>query len=123
MKRAILCEGKTDAILISYFLKKRFGWTHIKEEVVGLPPVDRGNEERNWYHHPEKPGQELVIWGVGGIDQMSAKLRHITERTQNERTLANRFGHVVLFFDRNDKSESQCMDLLKKWISRHLDME
>jgi len=35
MKRVILCEGKTDAILISYFLIKSFGWTYIKE-----PPIE-----------------------------------------------------------------------------------
>ena len=84
MKRIILCEGKTDAILISYFLKK-FGWIHVTRLVIGLP-FDGTNEVLNWYKHQEKPGQELAIWGVGGIDQIPVKLRHIIERTRNETT-------------------------------------
>jgi len=28
MNKMILCEGKTDAILLSYYLKKTCGWTH-----------------------------------------------------------------------------------------------
>jgi hypothetical protein len=116
MKRVILCEGKTDAILISYFLEKRFGWEHIRRPVFGLP-VDQDNEVLNWYHHLKKPDQELAIWGTGGIDQISVKLGHVVDRTRNERIPTNRFERVVLFFDRNDRSEIECEDLVRGWTA------
>jgi len=123
MKRIILCEGKTDAILISYFLNKRFGWEYIKEKekleklkkLPGLPVV-RANEKRNWYRHPEKPDQELAIWGVGGIDQLPIKLGQVIERTRIEGIPDNRFESIVLFFDRNSRSKDECENLFKEWI-------
>ena len=117
MKRAIICEGKTDAILISYFLIKRFGWAYIKELVLDLP-VDKRNEELNWYRHPDKPDQELVIWGAGGISEIPVKLGHVVERTRIERPPSNnRFERIVLFFDHNDRNRDECEDLVKKWTT------
>jgi len=66
MKKIILCEGKTDAILLSYFLIRRFGWEYIKGQIVGLP-INKENEVLNWYRNSKYPDQELAIWGVGGI--------------------------------------------------------
>ncbi len=31
MNRLILCEGKTDAVLLSYYLEKTCGWMHVLE--------------------------------------------------------------------------------------------
>lgn len=61
MKRAIICEGKTDAILISYFLIRKFDWIYMEGQVLGFP-VDRNNEVLNWYKHPKKPNQELASY-------------------------------------------------------------
>jgi len=114
MKRVIICEGKTDAILISYFLIKSFGWIYTEKSVVGLP-FDAGSEVLNWYQHPEKPDQELAIWGAGGINEIPAKLWHVIDRTKLETTSVNRFTHIVVFFDRNNRSEAECRDLVGKW--------
>jgi hypothetical protein len=125
MKRVILCEGKTDAILIGYFLIKRFGWIYIKNpEKADLPvlPFDRDNEVLNWYRHPAKPNQELAIWGAGGINEIPAKLWHVIHRTKIETTSVNRFTHVVVFFDRNNRSATECRSLAKKWVS-HSELE
>ena len=116
MKRIILCEGKTDVILISYFLIKRFGWLYTDKQVIGLP-VDRDNETLKWYHHPEKRDEELAIWGVGGIDNLPAKLGNVIKRTQNERVPKNRFERIVLFFDRDRRNEEECADLIKEWAT------
>ena len=63
MKRIILCEGKTDAILISYFLERKFGWSYIKwsrikKNMKNWFQINQGNEVLNWYNHPKKPNQE-----------------------------------------------------------------
>ena len=39
MKKIILCEGKTDAFLLGYFLDKRFSWKYIKEHIDRLPKL------------------------------------------------------------------------------------
>jgi hypothetical protein len=114
MKKIILCEGKTDAILLSYFLHRK-GWEYINEQVVRLP-VNKKNEELNWYQHPEKPDQELAIWGVGGIDEIPKKLSEVVNRTSLEGLPANRFGRIVLFFDRDIRIREDCQKLVQKWI-------
>ena len=116
MKRIILCEGKTDAILISYFLIKRFGWSYTDKQVIRLP-VARDNEMLNWYRHPEKRDGELAIWGVGGIDNLPARLGNVIERTQRERNPKNRFERIVLFFDRDRRNEEECANLIKEWAT------
>ncbi|MDD1475219.1 hypothetical protein MEO41_28720, partial [Dolichospermum sp. ST_sed4] len=87
MKKIILCEGKTDAILLSYFLIKKFGWQFIRGQVFGLPS-NKDNEVLNWYRHPEDPYQELAIWGVGGISEIPSKLNEVVNRTCIESSLA-----------------------------------
>jgi hypothetical protein len=114
MKRIILCEGKTDAILISYFLIRRFHWIYTKDEIIGLP-ADNDNETLNWYYHPERPGSQLAIWGGGGIDDIPIKLSQVVDRTKNERTEENRFDRIVIFFDRADLDNAQCVDRVREW--------
>jgi len=115
MKKIILCEGKTDAILLSYFLIKKFGWTHIKDQIVGLP-VNRDNEVLNWYRCSSSPDQELAIWGTGGIDEIPIKLKQVIERTRNERERSKRFGKIAIIFDCDERNESECEELVRKWI-------
>ena len=77
----------------------------------------------NWYKHPEKPNQELAIWGSGGIDEIPIKLGHVIERTRNERISSNRFECIVLFFDHNDRNQDECEALVKKWTTEDNELE
>lgn len=117
MKRAVICEGKTDAVLIGYFLSRTFGWRYIKPVPVQLP-ADRKNEELNWFEHPDRRGQEAVVWGAGGIDLIPEKLRHIVTRTRAERNPEYRFERIVLFFDRDQRDDAQCATLASEWIAQ-----
>ena len=59
MNKLILCEGKTDAILLSYYLGKTAGWKFVKKGPSGLAiqqPND--NESISWY---EKDDDYLLI--------------------------------------------------------------
>ena len=118
MKRIILCEGRTDAILISYFLEKCFGWAYISEHPVKLPLTDERNEELNWYRHLDRVGreQELAIWGVGGVAQIPVKLRAVSDNNQRNPRPTDRFEYVVLFLD-HDKSVQACLDVVEGWIA------
>ncbi len=122
MKRIILCEGKTDAILISYFLEKCFGWSFslscTRKPPVKLPVTNPRNEELNWYQHTDRIGrkQELAIWGVGGDSQIPVKLRAVSERNQHSPNPTDRFEYIVLFLD-HDESIQACLDMVKEWIA------
>jgi len=115
MKRAVICEGKTDAILVGYFLIKVHGWSYSKNSFLQLP-FDKQNEVLNWYTHPEKPGSELAIWGAGGIDRVSEKVTAIAERTRGERRRDLRFDRIVVLIDRDVRTIDECSDLIEGWL-------
>ena len=50
MNKLILCEGKTDAILLSYYLEKVAGWKYTTKSPSGLKfKISNENESMNWY--------------------------------------------------------------------------
>jgi len=55
MNKLILCEGKTDAILLSYYLERTCGWTH-RNPVVSLAVKtdETKNESAYWYNRGGK---------------------------------------------------------------------
>src|SRR6266545_3083936 len=119
MKRIILCEGKTDSILISYFLLKTFGWSHMKHQSRERDfPIDDGNEQFNVYSHPEKTNQDLGIWGGKGLEDLPRKLGLVAERNRDERDPSRRYDRIVLFFDRDSRSEDDCISLVRTWLQK-----
>ncbi len=118
MKQAILCEGKTDAILISYFLKKKFSWNYVpKSDKLPRLPVNRDNETLNWYTREDRVGNELAIWAVGGFNVIGNKFLSLINRTQMESTPSDRFSRVVIVFDRDNRNVADCELSLSKWLS------
>lgn len=117
MKRVILCEGKTDAILISYFLEKQFDWIYTPDHPIKLPVGNARNEELKWYRHADRAGleQELVIWGVGGISQIPVKFQQIIDNNQRSPRTEDRFEYIVLFFD-HDEPTDVCLAMVRQWI-------
>ena len=70
MNKIILCEGETDAILLSYFLGKVAGWQFCKKPPVNIAiKADAFEQSVNWY---ENGDDRLLICGVGGKDNMSS---------------------------------------------------
>lgn len=70
MKNIIFCEGKTDAILLSYYLGKVASWNFSKKLTnnIGLPIRNFENEEVIAYRKGEN---ELIIWAVGGVSNFN----------------------------------------------------
>jgi hypothetical protein len=115
MKRAVICEGKTDAILVGYFLIKVYGWSYSKHSFLQLP-YDKQNEVLSWFTRPDKAGSELVVWGAGGITRVSEKVTAIAERTRDEHLRDDRFDRLVVLVDRDDRTADQCLDLIAGWL-------
>lgn len=73
MKSLILCEGKTDAILISYLLCKQWGWQYVKNKNrfknFNISVSEKENESAEWYENGDR---ELLICGVGGCTKFKS---------------------------------------------------
>jgi hypothetical protein len=68
MNKLILCEGATDAILLSYYLGRTAGWKFCRKPPKNLTIKEDGIEESvNWY---EKGDDRLLICGAGGKDRI-----------------------------------------------------
>lgn len=67
MKSILLCEGKTDAIILSYYLGTVKGWNYHRnnKKKVNIPIRNKDTEEVNWYKLKD---DLLAIWSVGGKD-------------------------------------------------------
>ena len=69
MNKLILCEGKADAILISYYLERTCGWSHRNKRnpnSIIIKTDEAKNEYGYWYR---KGDDQLLICGVGRIQE------------------------------------------------------
>lgn len=102
MKSVILCEGKTDAILLSLYLERVSGWLYHKpskqDALPTLPLRGDAGEEANWYHVNRE--QHLVIWAVGGQSELP---RGITEILSYNTRVATEeaFSQLIILTDRD----------------------
>ena len=101
MNKLILCEGKTDAILLSYYLGRISGWTYVRKCPGGLAlRQNNDNESINWYR---KGSDYLLIWGVGGKDNF---IRFFNERIKTPQSATNAFEKIAIITDRDDRETS-----------------
>lgn len=105
MSKLILCEGKTDAILLSYYLERTCGWTHRNAPKALDVKVDEiKGESAYWYR---KVDDNLLICGVGGKDNFGyffqEKIRPIIIDT-------SAFSKIAVVIDRDDREEQSILD-------------
>ena len=100
MNGLILCEGGTDAILLSYYLNKAFGWEFCKKAPEHLNiRQDEFEESINWY---KRGDDRLLICGVGGKDKMKTFFnKKLLSPIINSK---DTFTKIALILDRDDKS-------------------
>lgn len=99
MRSIILCEGSTDAILLSYYLNKVSGWDFCKKAPEHLDiKQSEFDQTINWY---KRDDDRLLICGVGGKDKMSSFFK---EKIFSPMVKADAFSKIVLMLDRDDKS-------------------
>ena len=98
MNSLILCEGATDAILLSYFLGKVSGWTYSAKAPAGLNIRSAGgNESINWY---KRGNDYLLICGVGGKDNFK---RFFRQHLENPIVHAGEFEKIAVITDRDNR--------------------
>ena len=101
MNKIILCEGGTDAILLSYYLGKVSGWKFCKKPPKDIAIKEDSFEQSiNWY---EKENDRLLICGVGGKDKMASFFEKKILRPIVD---AGAFSRIALVLDRDNKDIS-----------------
>ena len=101
MNKIILCEGQTDAILLSYYLGKVSGWEFCRKPPKNIAiKEDTFDQSINWY---EKGDDHLLICGVGGKDKISS---FFTKKIKKPIIDAGAFSRVALVLDRDNNEIS-----------------
>lgn len=100
MNKVILCEGVTDAILLSYYLEKTAGWKYCKGPKHLSIRETENNESVNWYCKAE---DYLLICAVGGKDNFR---RFFEEKIKAPIITANAFEKLAVVTDRDDREIS-----------------
>ena len=100
MNSLILCEGKTDCVLLQYYLEKVHSWIR-----MGKSSFHAVNGSwSNWF---EKQGNRLIISETKGCNRISEGLVTAVNRNENVPPGSNDefFDKIVIFTD-NDETDS-----------------
>lgn len=112
MNKLILCEGETDAILLSYYLQRTCGWTFSEHSPVGMnikAEKIRG-ESANWYR---KNDDYLLICAVGSKYQFQHFFEEkIAPPLQSANTAA--FSKIALIIDHDNDPEEEIVQRVRK---------
>ena len=101
MNRLIMCEGKTDAILLGYYLMKVAGWEFSSSGPSGLKfKIEQNNEIITWY---QKGAERLMICAVGGKDNFKRFFSRGIESAIRNSSNEDPFSRVVIITDRDDR--------------------
>jgi hypothetical protein len=98
----ILCEGETDAILISYYLHNTLTYNHVKKFPARLPVLTNISKSINWYRGDHD--NYIAICPIGGADFMKAVKEVI--RYNKAADEDDVFQKLVLVMDNDDESVS-----------------
>ena len=97
MNKLILCEGETDAILLSYYLGKVAGWKFCKKPPANIAiKPDTFDQSANWYENGE---DRLLICAMGGKDKVRA---FFIQKILRPIVDAGAFSRIALVLDRDD---------------------
>lgn len=103
MNRIIFCEGKTDAILLGYFLIHVCGFTVIKKGIPKELIIDKSIEKNASFTGYERNGDYLAIWGVGGKDYFVGALEKFHNRLRKYSDSEIPYEELIIICDRDNK--------------------
>lgn len=115
MNSIILCEGRTDAILLSYYLCKVYGWCYSNKPPKAYSRVEAGeNQEINWY---KRKDDYLMIYGVGGKDNFGNVINKYVSKVLQNYPQEDSFENIIIITDKDDKKISEIEAIHKKWLA------
>ncbi len=100
MNNLILCEGKTDAILLSYYLSQKCGWqfTQKAPNNLSIKEDQRRGESASWYARGE---DHLLICAVGSKDRFQT---FFNEKIRQPLITSDAFSKIALIIDHDDET-------------------
>ena len=109
MNKLILCEGKTDAILLSYYLARTCGWEHSKApKGLNIKADDEHGESSCWY---QRDRDYLLICAVGSKNSF----RHFFENKVARPLFdSSAFSHMALILDRDEEAVSDIVASIRR---------
>ena len=112
MNKLILCEGKTDAILLSYYLDKMCGWKYCKKAPKGVEIKEDSSrgESINWY---KKDEDYLLICAVGSKNNF---VSFYEAQIHNPLRNSDAFSRIALIIDKDDET----IQSIEKYIQEKL---
>lgn len=96
----ILCEGETDAILISYYLQKVLKYEYMRKTIANMPMLSNVSKVINWYKNSND--RFLAICPIGGTGFLSA-VQEIM-RYNKGAGKSNTFNKLAVVMDYDDES-------------------
>ncbi len=117
MNSLVLCEGKTDAILISYILINQYGYKVYKEGLNTkkqmTPKYDANNDEYAFWY--AKNNSYVLVCSVGGCDNFSNFFKkYIVPIQKNDYKEENIFEKILLIHDKDLKDNKEIENTLLK---------
>jgi len=115
MNSLILCEGKTDAILISYYLKRTCGWVECQRN----PNINlnfkalENNQSAYWY---KKGKNYLLIFGVGGKDNFNIVINKYILEVIKEYPQEESFKKIAVISDKDNNATESVLDRYKTYF-------
>ena len=115
MNKLILCEGKTDAVFISYYLEIVHGWTH-KFEHSRLQKAFKEGADRTrgesieWYRKDE---DYLLICAVGGRENFNKFIKNKILPAMIDSSL---FSRIAIVTDRDDRDEQRICESVRSFF-------
>ncbi|MBP5551249.1 MAG: hypothetical protein J6X93_04295 [Bacilli bacterium] len=115
MNSLVLCEGKTDAILLSYVLINQYGYKPFKDEngdKKNLTPIFNSNlnEYAYWY---KNNNSFVLICSVDGCDNISEFFsKYIIPIQKNDYKNENIFEKIVIIRDKDDKTNEEIEEVI-----------
>lgn len=113
MNKLILCEGKTDAILLSYYLEHMRGWKYMRKSPKGLDirVEEPKGQSANWYQNDE---DNLLICAVGSKNNFSSFFHSFILRPLVQ---ADAFQKIALVIDHDDETIEDITQEIRKTLS------
>ena len=118
MTRIILCEGKTDVILLSYYLGQCHGWEFNKNPTKFK--VKLHDVENQFIAHYKKGKEELCICSVGGKDNFISFYKEYVERYIVDSENGELEFKLVIITDRDDREILDIEKQIEKGLSPHI---
>jgi len=114
MNSIILCEGRTDAILLSYYLIRIYGWEYAKKGPKKHLDINTSeNQEINWY---KKDNNYLMIFGVGGKDNFKNVINKYLSVVLRNYLQDDSFQKIVILVDMDESSVSEIQKKHIEWL-------